>query len=157
MEFGSTRDDNNKEWPYIKPRPVGSRKLTQYESAHPNAGSTDYVNKLESERKSKAKKAQIHHQPETKQLAIEDYIREGATPEQAEKLYQMGGDQSGLLTRLLEGLATGAASTSGRMTEGAGKLIEEGKQLGQRVIKLVTKDKPAGKPTIDVAAFSPAL
>ena len=147
-EFGSTRDENNREWPYIKPPQPGARRLTKYESSQPSAGTSAYVNRLESDKKAKARKAQIHHQPETKQLAVDDYIREGATPEQAEKLYQMGGDQRGLLTRMLEGLATGVTSTSGDITAGAGKLIEEGKQLGRRAINAVTPDKPAGKPTI---------
>jgi len=93
-EFGSTRDDNNKEWPYIKaPIYKPSRVLGKYESSQPYKG-TDYnIAQQETERE--------------QQLRQEEFNRN---------------DNRGVIRKFTEGLGAGISETVDTMGAGALRL-----------------------------------
>ncbi|MGA9771694.1 MAG: 2'-5' RNA ligase family protein [Blastocatellia bacterium] len=103
-EFGSKRDSEGKEWPYVKPRQDGMRPLGQHESAHPSAGTGAYVDKLNAEKEQRRRQ--------------EEFRRN---------------DQRGVVRRLAEGASRGARETLDYMGAGAGRLIEDVSNIPSRI------------------------
>lgn len=95
-EFGSVRDDNNKEWPYIKPptQPV-EKKLTKYQSHEPSKATDSYI--AQEQAKQELKKKQ------------EEFVK---------------ADQRSIIRRTLEGASRGARETLDLIGAGGGRILK---------------------------------
>jgi hypothetical protein len=100
-EFGSTRAVDGKEWPYIKPPPVGLSKDEAYaRSLKPGQGSEAFINRIDAEKE--------------RQRQAQEFARN---------------DQRGPVRRFAEGASRGARETLDTMAAGAGRLLKNVQEL----------------------------
>jgi hypothetical protein len=100
-EFGSSRDDGGKEWPYIKPPQAGLSKDEAYaQSLKPGQGTEAFINQVDAAKERKRKQ--------------EEFART---------------DTRGPVRRFAEGANRGARETLDTMAAGAGRFIKNVQEL----------------------------